>query len=301
MSTTQHNAAQPIVRWTGGKTKSLPALLACFPEKFGDYHEPFFGGGALFFELWNRDQRAGLTRQYHINDANEKLIAMYRAVAVTPSSVTACLRELMPRHSVEQYYEIRTKYNDENWQDVEAARFAAWFIYLNKTGFNGLYRTNRSGGFNTPVGRNARKQLLRPDMARISHLLDAASPALKPQGGTNIHAPGSYTKAVSYASPGDLVYFDPPYDPDRKGGFTAYVGASFRQDAQSLLALHAANLLLRGVHVVISNHDTDLVRSLYSDGDKWRFTETTESRTGRAKKNKAKALIIVGRPAVGSL
>ena len=133
-------AAKPILKWVGGKRKLVPMLLQMIPE-FGEYHEPFVGGGALFFGLAEADVTE---RWANLSDQNERLIRSYRAIRDDLETVLSRLETMAKGHCKELYYEIRDQEIDQAQTDAEVA---AWFIYLNRTGFNGLYRVNRSGRF----------------------------------------------------------------------------------------------------------------------------------------------------------
>jgi len=136
---------KPFVKWVGGKRKLVPTLLQMIPE-FGVYHEPFVGGGALFFGLAESDVTE---RWSNLSDQNERLIRSYRAIRDDLDNVLSRLESMAKGHCKEFYYQIRDQEIDQAQTDAEVA---AWFIYLNRTGFNGLYRVNRSGRFNVPLG-----------------------------------------------------------------------------------------------------------------------------------------------------
>lgn len=237
--------AAPIIKWVGGKTKLLPQLTARMPERFGRYYEPFAGGAALFFRT--APQRAVLS------DSNADLIALYTAVARDAASVIRRLQHHRDAHDEKHYYAMRAKWNEhhESWSLAERA---AAFIYLNKTCFNGLWRVNRAGDFNVPIGRYADPPICVPDALRAAQALLARA---------DLRC-GDYRDAVADASRGDLVYFDPPYDPvTPTANFTSYSAAGFGSDDQRALAETARELVARGVRVMLSNSDTPFIRSIY--------------------------------------
>ena len=241
---------RPFVKWAGGKRQLLPQLLSHVPERFGRYFEPFVGGGALFFAL--RPANAVLT------DVNERLIRTYRGVRNDVDGVISRLEGY--RHEAGFYYEQRDR-------DIDAgsdADVAAWFIYLNKVGFNGLYRVNRANRFNVPFGRHKNPTIC--DEATLR----ACSAALQ-----NAHLEKiDFANAVADAAPGDLVYFDPPYVPvSVTSNFTKYTSDGFGPDDQERLRDLALSLKQRGVHVILSN--SSAARELYEPG----FTTTEVSAT----------------------
>lgn len=231
----------PIVKWAGGKRRLLPELRKRVPETFGTYFEPFAGGAALFFAL--APECAVLT------DANEALMRAYAAVAVFTDEVCALLEEHRRYHDDVHYRVVRDLWNTSRESFTEPLR-AAVFLYLNRTCFNGLWRVNKRGEFNVPMGD------YRDPLAGYVDKVRAAAPVL---ARADIRA-GDYWMHVMRAVAGDFVYFDPPYD----GTFTAYTPDGFGEDDQRALATNALDLVERGVHVLLSNADTPLIRSLYA-------------------------------------
>jgi DNA adenine methylase len=239
--------AEPFLRWVGGKGRLLPDLLARAPRTFGRYYEPFCGGAALFFAL--QPARAVL------GDANADLIACYRAVAGDAVGVTSLLEHFAVDHNEERYYEVRDDWNAHAWDGDPVARAAA-FIYLNRTCFNGLWRVNRDGEMNVPIGKTSPGALLPCEVRDLTAEAAAlARAALRS---------GDYRATLRDVEPGDFVYLDCPYDvhPDA-AGFTAYTASPFGVAAQRDLAFVASELIGRGVQVMLSNADTPLVRELH--------------------------------------
>ncbi len=237
--------ATPVVKWVGGKTKLLPELLARMPKTFGRYYEPFIGGAAMFFKL--SPQRAVIA------DVNPDLIALYNAIARDANAVIKKLAHHREAHCETHYYATREKWNEHHlsWSAPERA---ATFIYLNKTCFNGLWRVNRSGDFNVPIGRYSDPPILVPDALR------AASAVLARADIRN----ADYQTAIEDAKAGDFLYFDPPYDPiTPTASFTSYTAGDFGPDDQRALAATAKQLIDRGCKVMLSNSDTPFIRSLY--------------------------------------
>ena len=236
---------RPFLKWVGGKAFLLSELQRFVPERYGTYHEPFVGGGAMFFHL--KPERAVLT------DRNDRLVRTYLGIRDQVEAVIEMLDDLRRNHSREQYLDLRDWPIDDG-TDVEVA---AWMVYLNKTGFNGLYRVNSRNVFNVPFGKYPKPSICDPDNLR------ACAEVLQ---GALIHHAG-FEAVADAARPGDLVYFDPPYAPvSPTANFTSYTKDGFGPDDQARLAGLARALRQRGVTVVLSNSDTDEIRALYADG-----------------------------------
>jgi DNA adenine methylase len=237
--------AGPVVKWVGGKTKLLPELLARMPVRFGRYYEPFAGGAALFFRV--APERAVLA------DSNSDLIGLYTCLAGDVAGVTRRLEHHRAAHSEAHYYATRTRWNDREASWVSADR-AATFIYLNKTCFNGLWRVNRAGAFNVPIGRYTDPPICVPQALRAASALLARA----------VLRCADYRAAIADARRGDFVYFDPPYDPVAPtANFTSYTTDAFGAGDQRALADVARGLVGRGCQVMLSNSDTPFIRSLY--------------------------------------
>jgi DNA adenine methylase len=237
--------ASPVVKWVGGKSKLLPELLARMPERFGRYFEPFAGGAALFFRV--------APRRAVLSDANEDLIALYTAIATDVAGVIRRLQHHREEHDEKHYYAMRARWNESHtsWSTTDRA---AAFIYLNKTCFNGLWRVNRSGDFNVPIGRYTDPPICVPEALRAAHVMLARTTLRQ----------GDYKAAVADATKGDFLYFDPPYDPiTPTANFVSYSAAGFGADDQRALAETARSLIARGCQVMLSNHDTPFIRSIY--------------------------------------
>lgn len=234
---------RPILKWAGGKRQLLPALMRRVPHRYGTYFEPFFGGGALFFAL--RPSRAVLA------DANARLIRMYRGVRNDVDKVIALLKGYP--HDESFFYSMR-KVDIDAHSDAEVA---AWFLYLNRCGYNGLYRVNRQNQFNVPFGRYKNPNICNETVLRRS------SEALR---FADLHI-GDFEEAVGAAKTGDFVYFDPPYVPlSATSSFTSYTSNAFDDDQQARLRDVARRLKDRGVSVLLSNSSAPAVRALYKKG-----------------------------------
>ncbi len=233
---------KPFLKWAGGKRQLLPELLARVPREYGVFHEPFVGGGALFFAL--RPRRAVLS------DSNARLVRTYRAIRDRVDQVIGHLRKYP--YDADFYYDLRRLRPDDEQDHV----LAAWMIYLNRAGYNGLYRVNARDEFNVPFGRYTNPTLC--DAANLR----ACSRALQ-----NVELRIEDFRGVSErAEPGDFVYFDPPYAPlNPTSSFTSYTRDGFGLAEQASLRDLAWRLKQRGVHVLLSNSSASPIRELYGD------------------------------------
>lgn len=242
--------AQPFLKWAGGKWAVAPQIKARLPKDASKrvYREPFLGGGAMFFYL--EPERAILS------DAVADLIATYRVVQTRVEPLVRKLEKLRSTHSVEQFYDVRRRFNEER-QSPEIDR-AAWLIYLNKTCYNGLFRTNKSGEFNVPAGRFKNPGVVDPERLRLaSAMLSRAELVCAP-----------FTHLLEVASPGDLIYLDPPYIPtSRTASFSSYSDGAFTLEDHERLAKVYRELDARGCLLALSNSDTPDVRRLYEGFD----------------------------------
>ena len=239
--------ARPFLKWAGGKRQLLPHILALVPSRIGTYVEPFLGGGALFFALaaQRRFKRAVL------GDVNAELINCYTAVRDDVAAVIAKLGRL--RNTPASYYRIRAQRPD----GMDSVARAARVIYLNRCGYNGLYRVNSDGIFNVPFGRYERPRICDPDRLR------AAAEAL---AGVELVC-GDFNAVLSGGrrrlGADDFVYLDPPYVPISKtASFTGYAGA-FSMADQERLAKQLRRLSDKGIAAVLSNSDCAETRRLY--------------------------------------
>jgi len=231
----------PFVKWAGGKRALLGQLVARLPATFEGYFEPFVGGGALFFAVQQRTTDALLC------DSNLELVITYNVIRRDPKRLIALLEEHTRSHCHDYYYRVRRQ---QGIQDP--VRIAARFIYLNKTCYNGLYRVNKGGRFNVPIGRYSVPSIYDPENIMACHR------ALQ-------NARIEYRDFETMnAQTGDFVYCDPPYQPvDDTASFTKYTSADFSEKDHARLRDFALRLHDRGVYVMVSNSDTPLVHEFY--------------------------------------
>jgi DNA adenine methylase len=240
---------QPFAKWLGGKRRLLSRILprmVPIAEPGVRYVEPFVGGGAVFFAL----RAAGFTGPALLNDLCAPLVNTYRQVRDRPQALHAAFRELADSNSREAYYEARKAppvpyglgADVLPEEDPVALAWAAWFLYINRAGFNGLWRENKAGKLNTPYGDG------KPITAPSWEVLLAASQALQ---GVEIRH-GSFEGVE--VGPGDVVYADPPYLPlTRTASFVAYTRAGFGGVDQLRLASWCKVGARKGAHIVLSN------------------------------------------------
>lgn len=232
---------RPILKWVGGKSQMLGDLLPRVPKKYGRFIEPFFGGGAMFFAL--RPENA------IIADSNPELVNLYRTVASDVDGVIACLKK--HENTEDAFYKVRA----QDQSKLTPAQAAARTIYLNKTCFNGLYRVNKSGGFNAPFGRYKNPRILDEDNLR------AASVVLR----RVTIVQGDYKKVLKeHAQKGDFVFLDPPYLPvSAYADFKRYTKEQFYTEDHHELAAEVSRLQELSCHVILTNSNHPLVTKLY--------------------------------------
>jgi len=232
---------RPFLKWVGGKQQAMPHISSLYPDKYNRYFEPFVGGGAVFFNL--NPQEA------HLSDINEELIDCYVVVRDQVEELIMVLEK--HKYEKDYYYALRSK----DPKKMSLADRVARMIYLNKTGFNGLYRVNKSGKFNVPFG-----QYKNPVFCNKS-VLRACSKRLF---GVNINN-ASFESILDRAVAGDFVYFDPPYIPvSSTSYFTAYQKDGFGMKSQERLLEVFDALSEKGVKVMLSNSDVAWMRDKYS-------------------------------------
>ncbi len=240
-------AVRPFLKWAGGKARLAREISRFVPENYAKYIEPFVGGGALFFSLFPRN---GI-----LSDSNHELMNCYEVVRNYPTDLLKALGELteLP-YNEETYYRIRSWEVSPNQKIKKAARM----IYLNRTAFNGLYRVNRSGSFNTPFGRY--KKLSLP----TERVIFAASKALQT---ISLMTDDFEEVLEKFACKDDFVYLDPPYPAVGKySDFNRYTKDFFSEKDQERLSQCARRLDEIGCTFVLSNADHPLIRELFSDG-----------------------------------
>lgn len=260
------NICKPFLKWAGGKRQLLPEILARIPRTFNRYFEPFLGGGALFFYLQPNDS--------YLCDINEELINVYLIVR---DDVYALIDSLKKHKNTEEYYyRIRNKDRDDNFVNSSCLERASRFIYLNRTGFNGLWRVNSKGQYNVPFGKYKSPKICDSDnLIACSHALKKASFL----GVEDFDSIEKHTKA------NDFVYFDPPYHPlNSTSNFTSYAKGGFYEEDQIRLKKLIDRLTQKGVKVMLSNSSAKFILELYKNKYRIDFVSARRAINSNAQK-----------------
>jgi len=274
MRVSSQTPVRPLLKWAGGKRQLIPVLAEHYPLRFTRYIEPFVGSGAVFFDLLNRGRLAG--RRIQLSDVNPDLVGCYWMVRDRTADVVRALKALAREYRVDGYscyYDVRDRrFNPQRAElrmraasekDI-ASRYtpelAAMLIFLNRTGFNGLFRLNRTGGFNVPVGRYNNPRIL--DEANIHAVADALS-----TDGVSIDL-APFQDTLATAGRGDFVYCDPPYAPlSRTSSFAHYTAGGFSAFDQRRLQQAVIAACRRGARVVVSNSSASEIVRGYTTPD----------------------------------
>ena len=237
---------KPVIKWVGGKRQLLNELKKYMPEKFNTYFEPFIGGGALFFDL--------KLKESFINDYNSELTNLYEVIKNKPQELIKDLKK--HQNNAEYFYEIRGIDRTEKYKRLSKIKKASRFIFLNKTGFNGLYRVNKNGQFNVPYGK-----YVNPNYIDEENILEC-SEFLKSTTILN----GDFENIKKYVKKGDFVYFDPPYVPlNETSNFTGYTDKGFDEDMQFRLKEFCDYIDSIGAYFMLSNSHTEYIKELYNN------------------------------------
>jgi DNA adenine methylase len=244
-------ALAPLLKWVGGKRQLIREIDRYLPQEFTTYYEPFVGGGAVLFHLH--------PSKAVINDSNEELINVYRVVRDSPDDLIVDLRN--HRNEKEYFYEIRSIDRDPlRYKALSKVERASRIIFLNRACFNGLFRVNQAGEYNTPFGRYKNPDFVNEKTLRaVSSYLNKNSVKI---------LNGSYKKALRGIRKGSLVYFDPPYDPlSESSSFTGYTRGGFGKIEQEELKECCDLLHGKGVKFLLSNSATAFIKDLYRNYD----------------------------------
>jgi DNA adenine methylase len=265
----ENGGASPFLKWAGGKRQLLPTLRRFYPTSFGRYYEPFLGSGAVFLDLARRGCLDG--RAVMLSDSNADLIGCYLRLQHDVERVVSVLERLAVLHTRDpsgHYYRLRdacfnlARRRLRDRGGLLAERYppalAAMLIYLNRTGFNGLFRVNAKGDFNVPLGRYTRPRICNAgNLHAVSALLRGPDVTLRHAG---------FVESTSSAHEGDFIYLDPPYAPlGPTSKFTSYTMTGFSPDDQRALQAHTIALAARGCFVVMSNSTADDIAALYEE------------------------------------
>lgn len=300
--------AKPFLKWVGGKGQLLETFRGLYPEgllngKIKNYYEPFMGGGAVFFDIMQQHP----VENAFLYDINEELVLTYRVIQRDVAKLTSILYEYekayRKRNKSEQaayYYEQRTQFNQQRnsinygtYSDRWLAR-AAQLIFLNKTCFNGLYRVNSKGAFNTPAGEYTNPTICdENNLLAASKVLEAATIQL-----------ADFRQVKKDLRPGSFVYFDPPYRPiSRTASFTAYSRQSFADEDQKALKELFVHIDNKGERVMLSNSDPrnadpndNFFDELYKDFNILRIPAKRMINSNAAKRGNINEIVVTNYP-----
>ncbi len=255
---------KPFVKWAGGKRQLIPILNENLPETFGTYFEPFLGGGALLFHMLT--ERNG--QKCSISDLNSDLVLSYTTIRDRVESLISSLKNHEKNYQKDSkfyYYSIRE--SNPRSQIEKTSRL----IFLNRTCFNGLYRVNSKGKFNVPLGKYSNPNIVNEDNLRsVSNVLQSSKTSIKCR---------DFEAVLRDAKQGDLVYFDPPYQPvSNTANFTGYTNKSFTCDDLSRLADLCTDLDSKGCNVLLSNSNSKEVTDMFSSKP-WKVNKIKANRS----------------------
>ncbi|MCE9617944.1 MAG: DNA adenine methylase [Nitrosarchaeum sp.] len=255
---------KPFVKWAGGKRQLIPIINQNLPESFGTYYEPFLGGGALLFHILT-DKNG---QKCSISDLNSDLVLAYTTIRDRIDSLIASLKnheKNYQKNSESYYYSIR---ESNPRSEIEKT---SRLIFLNRTCFNGLYRVNSKGKFNVPLGKYSNPNIVNEENLRaVSHILQSSRISIKCR---------DFEAVLRDAKKGDLIYFDPPYQPtSATANFTSYTNKDFTYDDLTRLAELCLKLDSRGCNVLLSNSDSKEVADIFSKNP-WKITRIEANRS----------------------
>ena len=254
---------KPFVKWVGGKRQLMQELENNFPKQFDAYHEPFLGGGAVMFNLLSKKPKLPC----NVSDFNADLILAYVTIRDKVGKLIESLEDHSKnyqKNSTEYYYQVRTQ---EPKQQIEKV---SRLIFLNRTCFNGLYRVNKKGKFNVPLGRYTNPNIVnKENLITVSKILRSDKIKISCRG---------FEAVLDDAKKGDLVYFDPPYQPiSNTANFTSYTHRDFTEDDLEKLVDLANQLNSKGCHVLLSNSNSKIVKDYFSEKH-WSISEISANR-----------------------
>ena len=252
------------LKWAGGKKKVVNEIASLLPSK-GKTRlvEPFVGGGSVFLNLD--------FEEYLLVDMNQDLISLFNIIKTQPTQFISDAEKLFSSiHNLpEAYYKFRVQFNESN----DSYERSLLFLYLNRHGYNGLCRYNKSGGYNVPFGRYKRPYFPKEELKLFSE---------KAQKATFIQ--GDFETAFSQLRANDVIYCDPPYSPiNPTSNFTAYAGNSFTDEDQKRLVSCAEKAQSKKIPTLISNHYVDFTRELYKDATKKKLLKVQRSISQKGK------------------
>ena len=250
----QNLLAQPILKWAGGKRQLITQMEKHFPKKITSYYEPFLGGGAVLFHLQPKTAV--------VNDYNEDLINCYICIKDNLEELIEKLKDYTNKNDAESYYEIRAIDRTKKYNKLSLVEKAARLIYLNRTCYNGLFRMNSSGQFNSPFGSYKNPCICNePVLRAISKYFNENDIQFRI---------GDFYDACKDAPKGSFVYLDPPYDQyEEQVNFVGYTKDGFDKEDQKRLKEMCDELIEKECYIMVSNSKTPFIVDLYSDQSKY--------------------------------
>ena len=240
----------PFLKWVGGKRQLMPSIVEHLPQNINDYKyiEPFIGGGAVLFNLQPKNAI--------INDFNEELINVYQVIKNNLDELIADLKK--HKNEADYFYSIRSLDRNGEFKKLTAVKRASRIIFLNKTCFNGLYRVNNAGEFNSPFGRYKNPNIVNePTLKAVNKFLN--------NNNVEINS-GDYSEILKQADKKCFVYLDPPYHPiSESSNFTGYVQGGWNIYDQIDLKTACDELNKKGVKFLLSNSSAEFIKDLYKD------------------------------------
>ena len=240
----------PFLKWVGGKRQLMPTIVEHLPENIKDYKyiEPFIGGGAVLFNLQPKNAI--------INDFNEELINVYQVIKNNLDELIIDLKK--HKNEADYFYSIRSLDRNGEFKKLTAVKRASRIIFLNKTCFNGLYRVNNAGEFNSPFGRYKNPNIVNePTLKAVNKFLN--------NNNIEINS-GDYSEILKQADKKCFVYLDPPYHPiSESSNFTGYVQGGWNIFDQARLRDACNELTERGIKFLLSNSSSPQIRDLYEN------------------------------------
>ncbi len=238
----------PVLKWVGGKRQLLGTFEPLLPTEITSYCEPFLGGGALLFHLQ--------PSVAYINDINQDLMLVYSVIRDNVDDLIAELKQY--KNETDFYYSVREWDRlPDKYESLSDIQKAARLLYLNKTCFNGLYRVNNAGEFNSPFGHYKNPNIVNePVLRAVSTYFNSAMIRFSSV---------DFEEALSFVSKDTFVYLDPPYDPvSETSNFTGYSRGGFSKEDQIRLRKCCDELDKHGIKFMLSNSSTDFIREQYS-------------------------------------
>jgi DNA adenine methylase len=279
--TKKGDPARPFVHWVGGKREMISRYPELVPSFTGTYFEPFLGGGAMLFHL--------TPTKAVLNDSNEELIRAYKGIQTDVAKVIKLLKMLKKRHSPELYLLVRGLDRDEQFSKWSNPEVAARLIYLNQTGFNGVYRVNRKAQFNVPLGSSLNRVIcdeigLRSAAAFMSQYSFLSE---------------DFVTALAAVKADDFVFLDPPYAPaSEHSDFTRYTKDQFTLEDQKRVHEMFSLAHERGAKVLLTNANVPFITNLYAGFHQTVIRSSRNLNSKATRRNDVEELAITNYPVV---